>query len=373
MKLKIFYANVYYPHFVEDFYRQYSALNKASYRRQLNALYRQAFGIANFYPLNFRKLGHVVQDIVINIGPMQRQWANEAEFNIFSLKDCLIPHLPLIRAKHRNRWETDVLEERIRRFKPDVIFMQNISYLDHHFISHLKQYTHLMVGQIANRLPAKDQFAPFDLIFGSLPNLLQQIESYGCSTHFLPLAFEKTLLTRLPSVAREIDCSFIGGIAKGEHDHRTKMLNQVASRTGLDFYGYGGEYLKPKPPSLSLHGEVWGVDMYTKLLQSKITLNSHGEISEKYANNMRLFEATGCGTLLITDWKENLSEFFKIDKEIVTYKSFAELVEKIKFYLKKPGIREKIAKAGQKRTLTTHTYQDRAKTISKQIIGILKS
>ena len=70
MKLKIFYANVYYPHFVEDFYRQYSALNKASYRRQLNALYRQAFGIANFYPLNFRKLGHVVQDIVINIGPM---------------------------------------------------------------------------------------------------------------------------------------------------------------------------------------------------------------------------------------------------------------------------------------------------------------
>ena len=69
----------------------------------------------------------------------------------------------------------------------------------------------------------------------------------------------------------------------------------------------------------------------------------------------------------------NLSEFFKIDKEIVTYKSFAELVEKIKFYLKNPGIREKIAKAGQKRTLTTHTYQDRAKTISKQIIGILKS
>ena len=32
---------------------------------------------------------------------------------------------------------------------------------------------------------------------------------------------------------------------------------------------------------------------------------------------MRLFEATGCGTLLITDWKENIEDFFKIDKEIV--------------------------------------------------------
>lgn len=368
MKLKIFYINVYYPRFIKNFYKKYPTIKHASYQHQLDAIYNESYGISNFYPLNFKKLGHTVQSVVVNAPDLQKRWAKEQKFNIFSVKDAIIPHIPLIRAKHRNRWETDILEEKIKRFQPDVIFMQNISYLDHQFVSHLKQYTRLMVGQIASRLPPKEQLAPFDLIFGSLPNLLEKIKSFGCSTQYLPLGFEKMLLNRLPSVERDINCSFIGGLAKGEHAHRTKMLNTVGSKIKLDFFGYGNKYLKPNLPLLKYHGEIGGIDMYTKLLQSKITLNSHSEISKNYANNMRLFEATGCGALLITDWKENLQNFFKIDKEIVTYKTFDELIKKIKYYSKNDNVREKIAKAGQKKTLTKHTYFNRVEIINKHII-----
>ena len=33
---------------------------------------------------------------------------------------------------------------------------------------------------------------------------------------------------------------------------------------------------------------------------AKITINRHIDVSENYANNMRLFEASGCGALLIS-------------------------------------------------------------------------
>jgi len=51
--------------------------------------------------------------------------------------------------------------------------------------------------------------------------------------------------------------------------------------------------------------------MYNVLKNSKITLNNHIGIAGCFAGNMRLFEATGVGTLLITDWKTNLKEMFK--------------------------------------------------------------
>ena len=44
-------------------------------------------------------------------------------------------------------------------------------------------------------------------------------------------------------------------------------------------------------------------------------------MAKSYANNMRLYEATGVGALLVTDWKENLGEMFEPGKEVVAYRS----------------------------------------------------
>src|ERR1043166_4762805 len=66
-------------------------------------------------------------------------------------------------------------------------------------------------------------------------------------------------------------------------------------------------------------GPLFGLEMYQVLFDSLITFNSHGDNSPKKAANMRLYEATGVGTCLLTDWKENLNEFFEPDVEVVTY------------------------------------------------------
>ena len=49
---------------------------------------------------------------------------------------------------------------------------------------------------------------------------------------------------------------------------------------------------------------LFGKDMLKILRKSKILINKHIEDTE-YANNMRLFEATGSGTMLLTDYKKS--------------------------------------------------------------------
>jgi spore maturation protein CgeB len=72
-----------------------------------------------------------------------------------------------------------------------------------------------------------------------------------------------------------------------------------------------------------------------------------------------MFEATGVGTCLLTDWKEHIADLFEPDEEVVTYKSAEECIEKAKWLLENPAERERIAKAGQKRTLRDHTFENR--------------
>jgi spore maturation protein CgeB len=88
---------------------------------------------------------------------------------------------------------------------------------------------------------------------------------------------------------------------------------------------------------------------------------------------MRLFEATGVGTCLLTDWKENLVELFEPDSEVLTYRSAEECVEKVKFILEHEDQRHTIAAAGQKRTLRQHTFKNRMAQIDEIIKTFLSN
>jgi spore maturation protein CgeB len=86
---------------------------------------------------------------------------------------------------------------------------------------------------------------------------------------------------------------------------------------------------------------------------------------------MRLYEATGVGTLLITDWKENLHELFEPGKEVIAYRTPEECGELIQYYLEHEVEREAIARAGQERTLREHTYYQRMQELVDIITPLL--
>jgi spore maturation protein CgeB len=120
------------------------------------------------------------------------------------------------------------------------------------------------------------------------------------------------------------------------------------------------------------HLPVFGLNMFQKLHDSKIVLNTHIDVSQTSASNMRLFEATGVGSCLLTDWKSNLSELFEPERDVATYRTPQECIDKANYLLLHENERIALAQAGQKRTLMQHTINLRAEQIDEIIRGEFK-
>jgi spore maturation protein CgeB len=154
--------------------------------------------------------------------------------------------------------------------------------------------------------------------------------------------------------------TFVGGVNPKVHPERITVLERVAREVELEVWGYGANALPKRSILRRCHrGEAWAIGMYEVLARSRITLNVHIEAAETYANNMRLYEGTGTGALLLTDRKQNLGDLFELGREVVAYDDADDLVEKIRHYLDDDRARAEIAAAGQARTLREHTYQRR--------------
>jgi spore maturation protein CgeB len=107
--------------------------------------------------------------------------------------------------------------------------------------------------------------------------------------------------------------------------------------------------------------------MYQALRRSKITLNSHIDMAGREAGNMRLFETTGVGSYLLTDFKENLHTLFEPDREVAVWRSVDDCLAAIDRALGDAESRAAIAAAGQARTMAHHTYRHRA----TEILGLV--
>ena len=126
----------------------------------------------------------------------------------------------------------------------------------------------------------------------------------------------------------------------------------------------------PKKPLLErfparCHPPVFGMDMYKVLYNSKMTFNKHTEEARNTVDTMRVFEATGVGTCLLTDTGRNMKDLFEEDCEVVTYSSIDECIEKVNYLLEHDDVRQQIAEAGQKRTLKDHTVINRCRQIDE--------
>jgi ubiquinone/menaquinone biosynthesis C-methylase UbiE len=332
------FLNTYYGAFLNSHYARQPQLHKAGYAEHKQALQETFFGDSNFYSSGLVKAGWRAEDLIINCLPLQRAWARE---NGYTGTDA------------------EIAIEQLRRLRPDVVYFQDLSVATREFLEVIRPYATLIVGQIASPLPTQMYVKGFDIIISSFPHFVKRFRDMGVTSYYQPLAFAPHVLSNLDTSRRDIGVSFVGGIS-GVHGEGTKLLEYLASTTPIEFWGYGASSLPPNSPIRARHhGEVWGMEMFHALARLAITVNRHIDVAENFANNMRLFEATGCGALLITDYKDNLNELFEIGKEVVAYRSPEECATLVNYYLDHPDEAQQIAKAGQARTLREHTYEKR--------------
>lgn len=302
--------------------------------------YTTLFGTANFYSdaLNYYDCDNIAYDVIMNIPGYNRN-------NLISY---------------------------YLRNAPDILYCQNLSFFTEEEIKLFKNAGTLVVGQISCPWPGDEIIKRYDLLFTSFPHYVHRIRALGVKCELLQIGFGgRSILERINYSGtrnnwafRDNDISFVGGVGydqQGGHwSAGTDFLNAIAKefKNKFKWYGYGYQLLdKEKHKALieTYQGEAWGLHMYEIYSNTKIVVNRHGEVAQGYANNMRMFEATGVGALLLTEEAPNLSTYFN-DKECITYNNIDEAIHKISLHLYDNSSKD-IAEAGFFKTNSRHTYR----------------
>lgn len=347
--MRVLIVDTCYRAFLDAHYAERPTLVGAPYQVQRRALMDRFFGTSDSYSHFLEQLGHDAHEVVVNCAPLQRAWARDHG----------------VRPRRRARVLPDrpVVLAQAEELQPDVIYVQDVNALGPRVLRKLRALSRLLVGQIASEAPPHVQLAPFQLLLTSFPHYVPRFRGQGIASEYFRLGFDPRVLERLGGEPAATDVVFVGALARAQHS-RNELLERAAARIPIEFWGYNADAW-PADAAIrrGYRGEAWGLDMYRVLTKSRIALNRHIDVAEDYANNMRLYEATGVGTLLITDAKSNLADLFEPGEEVVTYASEDELVERIRHYLDHEAERTRIARAGQERTLRDHTYEHRMREL----------
>lgn len=353
------FLNTYYPGFLDHHYRTSPDLSSRTYREQHRSLQSACFGDSDFYSSGLREAGWEADDLIANCQPLQRAWAIE-------------------NGSADSTSSLAIAVEQIRRAKPDVLYFQDLGIATSEFFSAIRTAVGLVVGQIASPIPPQAHMHGFDLIVSSFPHFVQRFRQAGIPAIYQPLAFDPRVLTRLQPAkglqrhGGDAGVTFVGGISPAHRDRKI-LLEQLAARIPMEFWGYGTESLSVSSEGRQrCHGAVWGMDMFGVLGRSAITINHHIDVAERYANNMRLFEATGCGALLVTDYKDNLGDLFDVGSEVVAYRSPDECTALVQYYLAHQDEATAIARRGQARTLREHSYAARMRQTADVLERLLR-
>jgi len=113
---------------------------------------------------------------------------------------------------------------------------------------------------------------------------------------------------------------------------------------------------------------VYNHDKVRAFRGAKIVVNNllYGEI---WGVNVRCFEAAGAGAFQMVDWRPGLGQLFEDGKELISFRSMADLKQKIDYWLPREEERRAIAEAGMHRAHAEHTYVLRLSLLLDTLAG----
>lgn len=409
--LKLAYLTFLYPTYLASLYARHPGLAERSYDSQLDVVDADSFGWSGAWGPALLPLGYEVAEIYSNVAPLQRAWVRE-HYGKWSA----------------SKWITETTFAQLKFHQPEILFVDDPRTFDSRWLAELRQNCpslRLVIGFSGSPAYDLDNIKAYDAVLSCTKAYVDLFKKDGCQAFYLRHAFNPAVLSRLPPRNGEVArLSFIGNIIRGAgyHLEREQLLEALVKNIPTDLYcpqneigvlqdlldtsvrrsiyglmrtlkllGVKHETCRDLPkigraatwtttplPQINQHlrrfmkPAVYGLEMYHTMRRSTVTLNKHIDAAGDEAANCRLFETTGVGTCLLTDWKSNLNELFEVDREVVAYRSAEDCVEKARWLLDHPSECEAIAQAGQARTLRNHTFDVRAVELNEVIVVLLK-
>ena len=148
------------------------------------------------------------------------------------------------------------------------------------------------------------------------------------------------------------------------HVERTLLMELLAQQCDIHLYTRAAEQVPEgvrRFPEISAYKEAPKVFRSSKI-NLNITLRSIAS-----GVPARVFEVMSAGGFVLSNWQEEIPELFEEDREIVTYKTPEELIDKADYYLKHEDERVRIRDNGYRKVKEQYTYEHRL----EKIISIL--
>ncbi len=316
--LSVFQLFSFYGAYLDNFYRNNPQLISASYADQLAALKRDNFCPWHWFDDELSKQGHRAISVVADAEILQKQWAKE---NKVSWREA--------------SWQIDILQAQIEKFSPDVLYIMHPLDYDTKFIKSLKKRPPLVVAWRAAEVPDGVDWSEIDLLLSHLSVIRRAAADKGAkAAHFFHPGVPSTVVNSLKNIPKSYDVVFCGQWSH-HHVRRNVMIHALANAAergdftlGL-FLAVGNKVDLPEIVRKHNRGAVWGMDMLKTLASGKIVVNAEIDLADGEAGNLRMYEATAAGSCLLTEDQINLPWYLELGKEVESYKSSHDLIEKI--------------------------------------------
>ncbi|MBK7627771.1 MAG: glycosyltransferase [Bacteroidales bacterium] len=401
MSFKLFTISTMYPGYLESFRSRFDSSENMPYAAHYDLLLEDTTEFAGAYTKTFSDLGLETKCVIANSHDLQTKWKLE--------------------NGNKSDKPEQVLFEQVKKFQPDVLWIENLSFTDTSWLENIRNKVKsisLIIAYHCSPMGPKilERLKYVDFVITCTPGLKEDIIRKGFRSYLVYHGFDQGILKRITHREGAIQGNFIfsGSLATGTgfHGERIELIegllnsgididlyvnlesknkiaakqilyktNQFLDKSNMTWLKKYFPVLESNKTAVKQYSEgllakkqlpVFGIDMYQLFHDSKVVLNYHIGVAGNFAGNMRMFEVTGVGSCLLTDNKSNMSDLFDVGSEVVVYENKEDCIAKAKWLLENEDERKKIALAGQKRTLTLHTVENRCNQIIEIINDELK-
>jgi hypothetical protein len=362
MRMRLLEVHTLHSEYIKYHYQKNPDLQYQPYSMQIQSLINDGICSGNILTPYLPSNNFSSELIIANNPYSQAKWIQEHHSHISNI----------------NEWCFESLRKQIEIRKPDILYIADPITFDHAFIKQLKWKPKLIIGWRANFFKPETDLRDYDILISHLLNCIKYAETSGVKTRAISFpGFSSALLQQIKKDRKKWDFVFTGH-ATQIHKKRNKYLIDLANAYAnnheiISAYFIGSENnVLPSDLPIKQSAPRWGIKMLQEIQRSRIVLNADNDFAYE-AGNSRLFEVTGIGSFLLTEYHPNIDELFEPGVEIETFRDSNELIAKVNYYLAHPKEREAIARRGQERCFKDHLIEERVLKFDKVLFGHMKN
>lgn len=262
------------------------------------------------------------------------------------------------------------LEQQIKEFKPDILFFE-IGYKPPlRLLERLSDYGVKRIvawwTTTSNWMSMEETDASFyDAVFFFCRKLIPHATAKGFRAFYLPHGANSYLFRKVDLSVEDLrrfacDIVFVGECKPA----RRKAVNKILEH---DIHIWGPKWKFENWWDYRLIRRVrgsglFGEDLVKQYNAAKIVLNINAWSGDVTGGmNQRVFDVPVCGSFLLTDYCDELDDYYKIGEEIETFRTTEEMKDKVDFYLKNEKARNHIASRGYERSMQLPHLEEKIK------------